>query len=70
MALRLARTWACHPPRRSQGSDTDSRNGKGMFGGFVRDPPFFWNLFFLVSKSPLSYPGETAPFADIGDTVC
>jgi len=41
-----------------------------MFGGFVRDPPFFWNLFFLVSKSPLSYPGETAPFADIGDTVC
>ena len=41
MALRLARTRARHPPRRSQGSDTDSHNGKGKFGGFVRIPLFF-----------------------------
>jgi len=41
MALRLACTRACHPARRSQGSDTDSQNGKGRLGDSSGIPLFF-----------------------------
>ena len=43
MAFRLARTWARHPPRRSQGNGTDSKE-TGSPKGPVRatGPLFFW----------------------------